>query len=196
MWKEGLGLVAILMTFVAFYPYIRSIRGGETRPHVFSWVIWGAVTFAVFIAQMADGGGAGAWPIGISGLITFYVAYLAFQMRGEVHITRSDWVFFALASTALPLWFFTQNPLWAVVVLTTVDILGFAPTFRKAWVTPMSENITTYAIMAGRNGVSILALQNYTLTTVLFPAVVGLACFIFVIMVLVRRRALKVGLQH
>ena len=40
MWKEGLGLLAILMTFYAFYPYIRSIRVGETRPHVFSWVIW------------------------------------------------------------------------------------------------------------------------------------------------------------
>jgi hypothetical protein len=32
---------AIALTFAAFLPYIVSIRAGRTRPHVFSWLIWG-----------------------------------------------------------------------------------------------------------------------------------------------------------
>jgi hypothetical protein len=50
--------------------YIHSIQQGTTKPHVFSWVIWGSTTFVVFLAQLADKGGAGAWPIGVSGIIT------------------------------------------------------------------------------------------------------------------------------
>ena len=68
MYKELLSAAAIALTFVAFLPYIRSIKQGVTKPHVFSWVIWGSTTFIVFLAQLADKGGAGAWPIGVSGL--------------------------------------------------------------------------------------------------------------------------------
>ena len=77
-YKELLSAIAIVLTFLAFLPYIRSIFQGKTKPHVFSWVIWGSTTFIVFLAQLADKGGAGAWPIGVSGIITIYVALLAY----------------------------------------------------------------------------------------------------------------------
>ncbi|MDX1581610.1 MAG: hypothetical protein R3360_08300, partial [Alphaproteobacteria bacterium] len=93
-YREILSVIAIGLTFVAFLPYIRSIHQGRTKPHVFSWLLWGSTTFIVFIAQLADGGGAGAWPIGASGLVTLYVAGLAYSRRADVTITRSDWVFF------------------------------------------------------------------------------------------------------
>ena len=47
--------LAIALTLVAFLPYIASILRGKTRPHVFSWVIWGVTTFIVFLAQVQDG---------------------------------------------------------------------------------------------------------------------------------------------
>jgi hypothetical protein len=55
LYKEILSAIAIVLTFVAFYPYIRSIMRDETKPHVFSWVIWGTTTFVAFLAQL-DGG--------------------------------------------------------------------------------------------------------------------------------------------
>lgn len=69
-YKEALSAVAIVLTFAAFVPYIRTIISGTTKPHVFSWVIWGATTFVVFLAQLEGKGGVGAWPIGVSGSIT------------------------------------------------------------------------------------------------------------------------------
>jgi len=38
------------LTFVAFVPYFRSIFSGTTRPHVFSWVVWGTNTSVAFVA--------------------------------------------------------------------------------------------------------------------------------------------------
>ena len=187
IYKELLSAAAIALTFIAFYPYIRSILQGETRPHVFSWLIWGSTTFVVFLAQLADEGGAGAWPIGVSGVITIYVALLAYLKKSDITITRTDWLFFISAMLSLPLWYFTDDPLFAVLILTTVDLFGFVPTFRKACVSPFEEKLTFFVIMAVRNIIVVLALENYSLTTVLFPAVIALACLVFIAMVLYRR---------
>ena len=188
MYKELLSFIAIALTFIAFLPYIRSILSGKTKPHVFSWVIWGSTTFVVFLAQLADKGGAGAWPIGVSGIITIYVALLAYINKSDSTITRKDWLFFISAMTALPLWYFTSDPLWAVVILTTVDVVGFGPTFRKAYGHPFEEHLTFFVLVATRNLISIMALEHYSLTTILFPAVTALACLAFILMVAYRRR--------
>lgn len=190
MHKEFLSAVAIALTFIAFLPYIRSILQGKTKPHVFSWVIWGSTTFVVFLAQLSDGGGAGAWPIGVSGIITLYVAHLAYIKKSDSTITKTDWVFLLLAMTSLPLWYITSDPLWAVVILTTVDLIGFGPTFRKAYHHPYEEQLVFYGLMATRNIIATVALEHYSLTTVLFPAALAAACMVFIPMVSYRRRKL------
>jgi hypothetical protein len=188
--KYLLSTIAIVLTFLAFIPYIRSILQGKTKPHMFSWVIWGSTTFVVCLAQLADKGGVGAWPIGISGIITLYVAVLAYLKKSDNTITKTDWLFFVLAMASLPAWYVTSHPLWAVVILTTADALGFGPTFRKAYNHPFEEQLTFFVIMTIRNLISIAALEYYSLTTVLFPAAIAGTCLIFILMVTYRRRML------
>ena len=189
-YKEILSAVAIALTLVAFVPYILTIIGGTTKPHVFSWVIWGSTTFVVFLAQIEGKGGAGAWPIGVSGIITIFIAFLAYMKRADILITKTDWLFFVSALSSLPLWYFTSDPLWAVVILTTVDVLGFGPTIKKAYSFPHSESVLFFALFAARNLLVIMALENYSVTTVLFPAVIAAACILLMAMLTYRRRAL------
>ncbi len=191
--KEILSSVAIAITFIAFIPYIRSILQGKTKPHYFSWIIWASVTFIVFLAQLSDKGGAGAWPIGVSGIITLYVAILAYSKKSNIVITKKDWLFLIVALTSLPFWYFTSNPLWAVIILTTVDLIGFAPTFRKAYHYPYEEQLTFFILMAIRNLIAIIALEHYSLTTILFPAATALACLLLIQMVIIRRTIIKKG---
>lgn len=190
-YKQLLSAIAIFITFVAYIPYIRSIRLGNTKPHVFSWIIWASVTFIVFLAQLADKGGVGAWPIGVSGIITLYVAILAYIKKASIVITKQDWLYFILAMSSIPFWYFTSNPLWAVVILTTVDLLGFAPTFRKSYHHPYDESLLFFILMAIRNLVTLAALENHSLTTILFPTATALACILFVQMVFIRRSIIK-----
>lgn len=190
MSKELLSAAAIGLTFGIFVPYIRSIHRGQTTPHVFSWVIWGLGTLIVFLAQLAGGGGLGAWPIGVSGVITSYIALLAYLKRADTIITQTDWMFFLAALSALPFWFLTSDPLWAVFTLTVVDIIGFGPTFRRGYRHPHAESVSFFALAAARNLLVIFALEYYSLTTVLFPAVVGLACLLLVFMLAYRRHSI------
>ena len=189
-YKELLSAIAIAITFIAFFPYIRSIIQDTIKPHVFSWVIWGTTTFVVFLAQLEDNGGAGAWPIGVSGIITIFIALLAYLKRADITITSADWLFFISAISSLPFWYFTSDPLWAVIVLTTVDVLGFGPTIRKAYSQPHSESLLFFSLFTARNLIVIMALENYSPTTVLFPAVIAAACMSLMTIVTYRRRVL------
>jgi hypothetical protein len=190
MTKELLSAAAIGLTFAIFVPYIRSIRRGSTKPHAFSWVIWALGTFVVSLAQLAGAGGVGAWPIAVSGLITAYIAVLAYRQKSDTAITRSDWAFLFVAIAAVPCWFLTSDPLSAVVILTGLDLAGFGPTFRAAYSRPHHERIGFYSLAAVRNVLAILALEHYSPTTVLFPAAVGVACLALVAMVAFRRKQL------
>ncbi len=187
-YKEVLSGVAIALTFIAFFPYIRAIIQGAIKPHVFSWVIWGTTTFVVFLAQLEDGGGVGAWPIGVSGSITIFIAILAYVKRADIAITRTDWLFFIMALSSLPFWYLTSDPLSAVVILTAVDVLGFGPTARKAYVYPHSESLLFFALFTARNLIVIMALENYSVTTVLFPAAIAAACILLITLITYRRR--------
>jgi hypothetical protein len=189
VYKVFFSACATALTLMAFWPYIRDIRRGKIKPHAFSWVIWGLTTFVVFLAQVQAQGGVGAWPIGISGLITIWVAILAFNKRADIAITRLDWAFLMVALSALPFWYFSANPLAAVAILTMVDALGFGPTFRKAYHHPFEEQLTIFVLFMARNAVSILALETYSLTTVLFPAVIALTSLLLILMVIYRRRS-------
>lgn len=188
--KEFFGVIALFLTFVAFGPYIHSIQSGRTRPHVISWIIWGVGTTIVFFAQLYDDGGYGAWVIGVSGLITFFIAWLSWFKSGDTSITRVDWLFLALAGLALPLWYLTNSALSAVIVLTVMDLLGFGPSVRKAYKVPHEESATFFCVGALRNIFVLLALSHYSWTTTLFPAAVGLACGLFVLLIMTRRSML------
>lgn len=184
--------LAIVLTFLAFIPYIRSILAGGTKPHVFSWIIWGTTTSIVFFAQIEADGGTGAWPIGVSGLIAAFIALLAFIKRSDISITRGDWSFLMAALASLPFWYVTSDPLWAVVILTLVDLLGFGPTIRKAYYAPHQENVPFFMLFMSRNLFALLALESYSLATVLFPLSVGIACLILIVIIGYRRRVVCV----
>lgn len=188
LYKEILSFVAIVLTLAAYIPYIRAIFSGTIKPHVFSWVIWGATTLLAFLAQLEANGGVGAWPIGVSGSITIFIACLAYLKRADVTITKSDWLFFVAAMSSLPLWYLTSDPLWAVVMLTTVDVLGFGPTIRKAYHFPFSESLLFFGLFAVRNLLVMMAFENYSMTTLLFPAVIATVCVLLMMMIAYRRR--------
>ncbi|MFC1316038.1 MAG: hypothetical protein G8D79_16520 [gamma proteobacterium symbiont of Ctena orbiculata] len=191
--KELISGLAVAVTFIAFFPYIHSILTGRTKPHVFSWVIWGSTTFIVFLAQLEDGGGAGAWPIGISGLITLYIALLAYRKKAGITITNLDWAFFTAAMASIPIWYFTSDPTWAVILLTTIDVIGFGPTIRKAFAHPYDEDLKFFALFALRNLLVVMALERYTIATMLFPAVIATVCLFFIVLIVYKRRTIRLG---
>ncbi len=187
MYKGVFSATAVAVTFVNYVPYIWSILCGQKRPHVFSWVIWGLTISVVFFAQTAGHGGIGTWPTAVTGMLTIYIAVLAYLRRADLEVTKTDWLFLGAAISALPVWLLTSDPMWAVVVLTVVDVAGFGPTIGRAYRHPHGESAFFFALFIFRNFLVILALERHSLTTVLFPAADAAACLVLTCTLLFRR---------
>ena len=187
--KILLSNLAIAITLVAFVPYILQIFKGKVRPHVISWLIWGVSTLVIFIAQLLDGAGVGAWPIGVSAALTLTVALLAFWRRTDTEVDGKDKLTLLVSVLALPVWYLTAEPLYAVAILTLVDLSGFLPTLRKINRDPYSESVIFFALFAVRNLLVLLALEHYSAVTMLFPAVIGVACLSIIVNIGIRRLA-------
>ena len=181
-----LGTLAVIIGFAGYTFYIKGILKGEVKPHAFTWSVWGILTLIAFIAQLVDGGGPGAWVTGATALMSFIFAIVGLGASSRTYIQKSDWLLFIFTLLAIPVWFITENPLWAIVLITIIDAVAFAPTFRKAFHHPETENTWTYFLSGTKFIVGIAALESFTTTTVLYPASLVLANYAFVAMVLWR----------
>lgn len=145
---------------------------GTKKPHCFTWNIWGLTTSVVFFSQLSEGAGPGAWVTGVSALLCFVIVGLSLWKNPKLEITRLDWVFFIAAMCSLPLWYFTSTPLWSVILLCVIDMAGYVPTLRKAYVLPHEESALLFAVQSVKCALAIAALEVYSLTTALFPATI------------------------
>jgi hypothetical protein len=189
-YKIILGYIATIISFGSYIPYFISIFKGTTKPHAFSWFIWALLTAIAFAAQLTDHGGAGTWVTASTAIACFAVFALAL-VKGKRDFSSFDWWALASALLAVLLWYFTKNPLLSVILVTLIDALGFLPTFRKGYFDPRGEAISLYMFSTLKYILGIIALENLTVVTWLFPASLVLTNGLFVLMVLVRRSQLK-----
>ena len=188
--KEWLGSLSLLCGILGYASYFWSLMTRKISPHALSWIVWGASTAIVCCAQLSDGAGSGAWATAFSSMMCFIIAGLALY-RGKNVITRTDCFAFAGALFAIPIWYLTKNPLWSVILISSIDTLGHYPTFRKSYAKPYEETSGIYIITALKYMVALFALNNVTWITALYPAVVASSCIGFVILLVWRRKVIQ-----
>jgi hypothetical protein len=190
--KDALATLAIVLTFVGYSPYFRDLIAGRTTPHIFSWLVWSVVTTIIFALQLSAGAGLGAFVTLSVALISFAIFLIGLR-KGHKNIKPIDVVFLVLALATIPIWLISDEPVLSMVLLSTIDLLGFAPTIRKSWNEPYSETLSLYVITFFRHSLSLFALQAYNIVTMLFPATWVIANLAFAVMLMYRRRVLRVG---
>ena len=168
--KEAIGILSLVIAVVSYTPYVRSIFVANTKPHAFSWLVWGAVSAIAFVAQFVNHAGAGAWVTGFSAIVCLGAGVLAL-FRGEKDITRGDWIAFLSTLLAIPLWIITKDPLWSVLLVTLIDTLAYYPTFRKSFLKPDEELAFKYVVNGLKHLLSLLALEHITVVTSIYPLI-------------------------
>ncbi len=189
MSHEAWGWFSLFITVLGCVPYFVFILKGKTKPHAFSWAVWGLLTVIAFCAQLSERAGPGAWAMGLTVVFCFLFAGMAL-FWGEKNVTRSDWISFAFALTAIPVWIVTQDALWAVVLVTVIDAVGFYPTWRKSWHRPHEEMAFQFLTGTVKWIPVLFALENFNWTTALYPASLVVMNGSFVAMLMWRRAAL------
>ncbi len=185
--KTILSIVAVILTLTGYLPYIRDTLQKKTTPHVYTWFIWGLVTAIAYGLQVTHGAGVGSWVTFVVAITCFFIFLLGLR-NGKKDITKSDTLFFILSFIALFLWLIAKQPVLSVILTSSIDLLGFVPTIRKSWSKPYSETLFTYELNSFRHGISIFALQQYSIVTWLYPGTWTIANLLFSILLIVRRK--------
>lgn len=188
--KNIIGITAVVLTFIGYVPYIRDVFKGKTTPHVYSWFLWGFVTFIAFGIQFSAGGGTGTYVTLTASVLCIIVCIIGFTRKGEKDIKPIDTIFLILAFVALGLWLIAKQPAVSAVLATSIDLLGFAPTIRKSWNKPYTETLSFYLLNTLRFMLAVFALQTYAITTALYPIAWFLGNGLFALMLIVRRKQL------
>jgi hypothetical protein len=187
--KDIYGLLGVLFLSASSVPYIIACWKKSAKPHAFSWILWSLINAIVFAAQLTDHAGAGAWSSCTTAIVNGGIALYALKW-GEKNITRSDWIVFISALSAIPLWIATKDPMWSVILVSVIDTFGFFPTMRKSWKKPYEEVLMTFVLGEFGFFFSLLALEHYSLTNWLYPVVVLVTNSTFIATLLYRRRVL------
>ena len=190
--KEILSLIAVVLTFGAYIPYFRDILNGQTKPHIYSWSLWGLLTILIVALQIKGGAGPATYVTAAAGLACLGVIVLSLR-NGKKYITFADTVVAILAIIAIGFWLFAERPVVAIILLTVADVLAFFPTVRKSWNSPHTETVSLYAINTLRFSLAFIALESFNLLSALWPGIWVLANGLFSLMLILRRRTIKRG---
>ncbi len=193
MEKETFALLATLMIFASRAYYFAQVFRGNTRPHAFSWFIWGVISSIGVAAQIAEGAGVGSYPRLFGAISCFVIVAICFK-HGEKNITRTDWITLLVALSTIPLWVATQTPIYSVILVCLIDTMGYLPTVRKAWHKPQQEAFLGYYISGVGAFFSILAIETYTPSTWLYAAVLTATNLMMGSYLFLRRRSVPVAI--
>ena len=192
-YKAILGILAAIISFIAYIPYLRDVFKHKTKPHIFTWFVWSFIVGLGFMAQIKEGAGYGAWVTGVTAIICFSIAILSFSY-GEKDIKKTDWLYFILAILGLIGWRLTNNPLVAIIMVILADVLAFIPTMHKGYNKPYEETLSTWGLNSLKFTIALIALESYSLTTYLYPATLIITNGAMALILLVRRKNEKINI--
>jgi hypothetical protein len=95
-----------------------------------------------------------------------------------------------MALSIIPLWAITDKPLLAIALAVTIHFLALAPTLRKSWHQPWQESLNTAVLSAVRHSFMSMALEDFNLTTALFPVAMVGASLTMSALLISRRRVI------
>jgi hypothetical protein len=169
--QGDIGLLAGVIGFLGFLPYIIGTLKGTTKPNKATWLIWAVMGLIIAASYYSAGARESAYLPGAYAIGIFAVAALSLRF-GEKGWTKLDIFCLIGAGAGLLAWWATNEPAFALYLTIAIDAIGFIPTFRKAYAEPGSEDRLAWAIFLLADILNIFAIGEWTLASASYPVYV------------------------
>ena len=174
----------------AYTVYMRSVLKWNTKPHLYTWLLWWTLATIVTVIQITNDAG---WSILISGLMAFCnLSIAAISLKyGETYLSLRDKYLLSLAVVTIILWQLTSNDLMAIILVCLIDGIAFYFTFKKSYHKPDEEKLPAYILWTAQLVSFALAVENPTLINLLYPIFLAGMEFAFVLFIIWRRKVIR-----
>ncbi|MFN7991780.1 MAG: hypothetical protein U0R44_06515 [Candidatus Micrarchaeia archaeon] len=180
------GIVAGILSFAAFIPYILAILKNKNRPNRATWLIWTVLGLVLLASYIAVGATDTIW-VPIGNQIGFFIIVALSVRHGEGGVNRFDIACLLGAVLGLVSWWLSDSPLVALLMTIAVDLIGALPTIKKSYLDPGSENITTWLLFSIANFINILAIGSWTIGIAAYPAYLFLISLLIFLILCIRK---------
>jgi len=188
-------IAAVVLATARYGTYCLTIWQGKTRPHAFSWLLWGAVTGVGTLAQFQLDAGPAAWALAYVSVSCLLISAVSFFI-GERDYTKSDWCALAFCFCAIPVWKMTASPVAALFIVMLIDGLTYWPTIRKSFYRPQTEPPISYGLAGTRYFLMLFAVPHPTWENLAYPFFLMATDWGFALYIVIRRMQLGYPLHE
>lgn len=189
------GYLSGLAVLLSFYPYIRDIFAGKTKPERISWLIWGSLSLTAFFPQLAKGASYSLLMTGAMAVGDILVFILAIKYGRGGFLKRDIFAMLCLAG-GLTLWYLTKEAAIALYIATFIDATGTALTVAKSYEDPSSETVSSWMLTFIGGVLACIAVGSFNFVLLIFPfymALAGLSILIAIYLGFLRKKILNVS---
>ncbi|MEM6867446.1 MAG: IS256 family transposase [Cyanobacteria bacterium P01_C01_bin.121] len=165
-----LGKIAGVLALLGYIPYLISIVRRKTLPNPATWWIWSIMGGILFASYYLEGNREAIW-VPLSYFIGPTVTGILSLKYGRSEFGNFEKYCLAGAATSLLLWYIS-GPILALTMLIMIDLIAIAPTLRKTYFKPDSEDPLAWSIFWLANTINlyvVLASEAPTYAAIAYP---------------------------
>jgi len=176
----------LILVLVGFIHYYWSIFKWNTKPHLYTWLIFSILLWVSSVIQFKSGWWWWVYVLLWQFIGCLWAVLLSFKF-GTKNISKFDTFILILAIITIILWVLSA-PVISVILIIIIDILALIPTIRKSYNDPHSETVTIWLLNSVIFSLSLLWIENYSFLTSAYQIAVILLDAGVVIYLLIRRK--------
>lgn len=172
-----------LLALISPLIYAQAILKGNAKPHRTTRFILLLITTLATVSLFAQHDTVAIWLAGVSTLQSILIFVLSIK-RGMGGWEKRDLLCLCIATLGIVLWQTTKNPVIALYASILADFMGMIPALIKTFHFPKTEVWTFYALDTAAAFLNLLAVKNFTLQAVSYPAYIMVINFAMILLII------------
>ena len=181
------GILAGVLSTIAYVPYIVDTAFGRTQPERATWLIWSIVASVAMGSQIYEGANQSLWFVGVQVSATVIVFLMSIKRGYGAYWSTRNLYLFAITLIGLFVWYIAENALYMLIITTAISILGGSVTVLKAYREPDSETMSTWLLSLVASFFAILSVGAIDPALLIYPVYLYLLYATIVMAILLGR---------
>ncbi|HSX17124.1 MAG TPA: hypothetical protein VLH86_03430 [Patescibacteria group bacterium] len=172
----SLGEVSLVISMAGAVPYCVQVVRGSVRPERMTWFVWTLILALALASYYSSGASDSVWFL-VGDFIVTAAVFLLSLWRGQGGWTRLDGVCSAVAGVSLLVWQLSAVSWFGLCGVLVADAVALVPTLVKSLHDPASESVSTYAFSSVAALCGFVAVGEWNMVLLFYPAYLFLANF-------------------